>query len=82
MFFFLMKVACILGAIIMDLGGICCLGLIMSYVFGLPLWVTSIISISIVISSLVIGLFMDHKKKHALKVNDNYGNAIDEDDLF
>ena len=82
MFFFLMGIACILGTIMLYLGGIYCLGLIISWAFGLPLWVASVISI--VIASFIVGLFMTYEMKHALKVNDNYGKTIDEDedDLF
>lgn len=75
-----MEVACVLGAIIMDLGGICCLGLIISYAFGLSFWVASIISIVIV--SFVIGLSMVNKMKHALKVDDNCGSPIDKNNSF
>lgn len=78
MFFFLMKVACILGAIMLYLGGIYCLGLIISWAFGLPLWVASVISIVIV--SFIVGLFMAYEMKHALEVDDSYGKAIDEDE--
>lgn len=82
MFFFLMGIACILGTIMLYLGGIYCLGLIISWAFGLPLWVASVISI--VIASFIVGLFMTYEVKHALKVDDNYGKTIDEDedDLF
>ena len=82
MFFFLMGIACILGTIMLYLGGIYCLGLIISWAFDLPLWVASVISI--VIASFIIGLFMTYEMKHALKVDDNYGKTIDEDedDLF
>ena len=80
MFFFLMGIACILGTIMLYLGGIYCLGLIISWAFGLPLWVASVISI--VIASFIVGLFMTYEMKHALKVDDNYGKTIDEDDLF
>lgn len=82
MFFFLMGIACILGTIMLYLGGIYCLGLIISWAFGLPLWVASVISI--VIASVIVGLFMTYEMKHALKVDDNYGKTIDEDedDLF
>lgn len=53
-----------------------------SWAFGLPLWVASVISI--VIASFIVGLFMTYEMKHALKVDDNYGKTIDEDedDLF
>lgn len=80
MFFFLMGIACILGTIMLYLGGIYCLGLIISWAFGLPLWVASVISI--VIASFIVGLFMTYEVKYALKVDDNYGKTIDEDDLF
>ena len=82
MFFFLMGIACILGTIMLYLGGIYCLGLIISWAFGLPLWVASVVSI--VIASFIVGLFMTYEMKHALKVDDNYGKTIDEDedDLF
>lgn len=80
MFFFLMGIACILGTIMLYLGGIYCLGLIISWAFGLPLWIASVISI--VIASFIVGLFMTYEMKHALKVDDNYGKTIDEDDLF
>ena len=84
MFFFLMGIACILGTIMLYLGGIYCLGLIISWAFGLPLWVASVISI--VITSFIVGLFMTYEMKHALKVDDNYRKTIDEDededDLF
>lgn len=82
MFFFLMEIACILGTIMLYLGGIYCLGLIISCAFGLSLWVASVISIVIV--SFIVGLFMAYEMKHALEVDDNYGKAIDEDedDLF
>lgn len=82
MFFFLMEIACILGTIMLYLGGIYCLGLIISCAFGLSLWVASVISI--VIISFIVGLFMAYEMKHALQVDDNYEKTAieDEDDLF
>lgn len=84
MFFFLMGIACILGTIMLYLGGIYCLGLIISWAFGLPLWVASVISI--VIASFIVGLFMVYETKHALQVDDNYEKTAiedeDENDLF
>lgn len=82
MFFFLMEIACILGTIMLYLGGIYRLGLIISCAFDLSLWVASVISIVIV--SFIVGLFMAYEMKHALEVDDSYGKAIDEDedDLF
>ncbi len=85
MFFFLMGIACILGTIMLYLGGIYCLGLIISCAFGLSLWVASVISIVIV--SFIVGLFMAYEMKHALQVDDNYEKTAiedeeDEDDLF
>lgn len=82
MFFFLMGIACILGTIMLYLGGIYCLGLIISWAFGLSLWIGS--AISMAISSLIIGLFMVYEMKHALQVDDNYEKTAieDEDDLF
>lgn len=80
MFFFLMEIACILGTIMLYLGGIYCLGLIISCAFGLPLWIGS--ALSMAISSLIIGLFMVYEMKHALQVDDNYEKTADEDDLF
>lgn len=82
MFFFLMGIACILGTIMLYLGGIYCLGLIISWAFGLSLWVASVISIVIV--SFIVGLFMVYEMKHALQVDDNYEKTAieDEDDLF
>ena len=62
MFFFLMEIAYILGTIMLYLGGIYCLGLIISCAFGLSLWVASVISIIIV--SFIVGLFISHEKTY------------------
>lgn len=80
MFFFLIGFACILGMIMLYMGGVYCFGFVISHLFNLPLWIGS--AISIVISSLIVGLFMVYEIKHALQVDDNYEKTADEDSLL
>ena len=78
MFFFLMGIACILGTIMLYLGGIYWFGFVISHLFNLPLWIGS--AISMAISSLIIGLFMIYEMKHVLQVDDNYKKTANEDE--
>lgn len=82
MFFFLVGFACILGMIMLYMEGVYWFGFVISHLFNLPLWIGS--AISMVISSLIIGLFMVYEMKHALQVDDNYEKIAneDEDNLF